>query len=288
MKILEDMNHALDYVESNLMEKTNYEKIAQIACCSVYHFQRLFTLISNLTLSEYVRRRKMTMAAFELQNSDIKIIDLALKYGYESPEAFSRAFQSLHGITPTAARSSGVSIKAFPRISFQLSVKGVVEMNYRIVEKEAFQVYGLERIFETSDENFEGISEFWKEKVANGECEVLVRSSGNKGWVNSVCNYENLGEGKYAYMLYVEKLSASNTEGYKVLNVPKATWAVFENEPHSIEETSEAIQQTVSRVYTEWLPTSCYDLVEGFEIEKFLKKDEKFFEEIWVRVSRKK
>lgn len=288
MQILEDMNHALDYVESNLLEKTNYEKIAQMACCSVYHFQRLFTLMSNLTLSEYVRRRKMTMAAFELQNSDIKIIDLALKYGYESPEAFSRAFQSLHGITPTTARCSGVSIKAFPRISFQLSVKGVVEMNYRIVEKEAFQVYGMEGIFKTDDENFGGLSEFWKEKVSNGDCEALARSSGNKGRVNSVCGYEKLDEGKYVYMLCVEKSFASNTEGYKVLDVPKATWAVFENEPHSIEETSEAIRHIVSRAYTEWLPTSCYDLIEGFEFEKYFTKDGKYFEEVWIRVSQKK
>ena len=283
MNILEDMNRALDYVESTLQEKTNYEKIAQTACCSVFHFQRMFTMISNLTLSEYIRRRKMTLAAFELQNSDIKIIDLALKYGYESPEAFTRAFQSLHGLTPSAARSAGVSIKAFPRISFQLTVKGVIEMNYRIVEKDAFQVYGMERIFDY-DGNFHGIADFWKEKVGNGECEALVKSSGHSGCDNSVCGYEKLSGDKYTYMLCVEKAADSNTQGYKVVEVPKASWAIFVDEPHSIEETSKAIQDTVARAYTEWLPTSSYELVEGYEFEMYYEKDGKYYEEVWIRV----
>ena len=118
MKWLEDMNRGLDYIEMHLREKTDYEKIAQAAYCSVYHFQRMFTYITGLTLPEYIRRRKMTLAAFELQNSDIKVINLALSYGYDSPEAFTRAFQNLHGVTPTVARSRGVSIKAFPRICY--------------------------------------------------------------------------------------------------------------------------------------------------------------------------
>ena len=90
--------------------------------------------MTNITLSEYVRRRKMTLAAFDLQTSNIKILDLALNYGYESPEAFTRAFQSVHGMPPTAARKVGADIKAFPRISFQLTVKGASEMKYKIVE----------------------------------------------------------------------------------------------------------------------------------------------------------
>ena len=152
MKYLDDMNCAMDYIEANLHGKTDYEKIAQIACCSVYHFQRIFTFMTDVTLSEYIRRRKMTMAAFELQSSGIKIVDLAFSYGYESPEAFARAFQGIHGITPTAARSLGADIKAFPRISFQISIKGASAMNYKIVEKEAFQVYGIEEVFETINE----------------------------------------------------------------------------------------------------------------------------------------
>lgn len=146
MEWLTNMNRAIDYIEKNLYGKIDYEKTAREACCSVYHFQRMFTFMTNITLSEYVRRRKMTLAAFDLQTSNIKILDLALNYGYESPEAFNRAFQSVHGMPPTAARKVGADIKAFPRISFQLTVKGASEMKYKIVEKKAFQVYGIEEI----------------------------------------------------------------------------------------------------------------------------------------------
>lgn len=280
----------MDYIENNLCEKTNYEKIAQIACSSVYHFQRMFTFMTDLTLSEYVRRRKMTMAAFELQNSDIRIIDLALNYGYESPEAFARAFQSLHGITPTAARGQGANIKAFPRISFQVSVKGVEEMNYKIVEKEEFQVYGIEGIFDTkNDENLNEIPEFWLKNIKNGECEKLAKSSGCMSMVNSVCGYRETGGTTFPYMLCVMKTPLNSTEGYTVVDVPKATWAIFVNEPHSIEDTSNEVQKLASRVYTEWLPTAAYELIQGYEFEIYYSQHQgKYYEELWFRVIPKK
>lgn len=284
------MNRAMDYIENNLCEKTNYEKIAQIACSSVYHFQRMFTFMTDLTLSEYVRRRKMTMAAFELQNSDIRIIDLALNYGYESPEAFARAFQSLHGITPTAARGQGANIKAFPRISFQVSVKGVEEMNYKIVEKEEFQVYGIEEIFDTkNDGNLNEIPEFWLKNIKNGECEKLAKSSGCMSMVNSVCGYREVGGTTFPYMLCVMKTPLSSTEGYTVVDVPKATWAIFVNEPHYIEDTSNEVQKLGARVYTDWLPTAAYELIQGYEFEIYYSDHQgKYYEELWFRVIPKK
>lgn len=276
----------MDYIENNLCEKTNCEKIAQIACCSVYHFQRMFTFMTDLTLCEYIRRRKMTMAAFELQNSDIRIVDLALNYGYESPEAFARAFQSLHGITPTAARGQGANIKAFPRISFQVSVKGVEEMNYKIVEKEEFQVYGIEGVLDTkSGENLIEIPEFWLKNIKNGECEKLAKSSGCMSMVNSVCGYRETGGTTFPYMLCVMKTPLSSTDGYKVVDVPKATWAIFVNESHDIEDTSNEVQKLASRVYTDWLPTAAYELVQGYEFEIYYSDHEgKYHEELWYRV----
>lgn len=284
------MNRAIEYIENNLCEKTNYEKIAQIACSSVYHFQRMFTFMTGLTLCEYIRRRKMTMAAFELQNSDIRIIDLALNYGYESPEAFTRAFQSLHGITPTAARGQGANIKAFPRISFQVSVKGVEEMNYKIVEKEEFQVYGIEEIFDTKNgENLNEIPEFWLKNIKNGECEKLAKSSGCMSMVNSVCGYRETGGTTFPYMLCVMKTPLSSTEGYAVVDVPKATWAIFVNEPHAIEDTSNEVQKLASRVYTDWLPTAAYELIQGYEFEIYYSDHKgKYYEELWFRVIPKK
>lgn len=290
MEWLNRMNNAINYIENNLEDKMDYEKIARAACSSVYHFQRMFSFITNIPLSEYVRRRKMTLAAFELQNSDIKIIDLALKYGYESPEAFTRAFQAVHGITPTSARRDGANLKAYPRISFQMSMKGDSEMNYKIVQKEAFQVYGVERIFDTKDgENLKEIPQFWLELRDNGEYEKLQNSANYPHTIlNSICGYKEIEGNKFPYMICTLKTPLSDTQGYTVVDVPASTWAVFVNESHSIEETSKEIQSLVSRVYMDWLPTSNYDIDPGFEFEMYYTINDKFYEETWIRVLPKK
>ena len=152
LDVLSRMSLAVEYVEENLTGEINHETLAQIACCSSYNFHRMFSFITEISLSEYIRRRKLTLAAIELQNSKVKVIDLAMKYGYDSPVSFTRAFQSLHGLTPTEARAGGVTLKAYPKISFQISVKGDKEMDYRIEAKEAFQVFGIEGVFRTDGE----------------------------------------------------------------------------------------------------------------------------------------
>jgi len=132
MEWLSCLNEAVNYLEEHLEDEIDLERVAQIACCSSFHFQRMFSYLADLPLSEYIRRRKMTRAVFDLQNGDERIIDIALKYGYESPTAFNRAFQSVHGMAPSAARSEGVILKAYPPISFKITIKGEAEMNYRI------------------------------------------------------------------------------------------------------------------------------------------------------------
>ncbi|MGX7227680.1 helix-turn-helix transcriptional regulator [Enterococcus malodoratus] len=138
MDNLENMKRAIDYIEENLVGEIEYPKIAQIALCSQYHFKRMFVFLIGIPLSEYIRRRRLTMAALDLQNTDDKVIDIAVKYGYSSADAFSRAFQGMHAVTPSQARKKDVRLKVQPRVSFALSLKGVIEMNYRIVEKKSF------------------------------------------------------------------------------------------------------------------------------------------------------
>lgn len=290
MKWLDDMNRAMDYIEENLQEKTDYEKIALIACCSVYHFQRMFTFMTDLTLSAYIRRRKMTLAAFELLNSDTKIIDLALKYGYESPEAFTRAFRSLHGVTPSAARSDGATVKAFPRITFQITVKGVSAMDYKIIEKEAFQVYGIENIVDSEDgRDLKEIPEIWLQQMKNGEYKKLTDSAGCPTVVNAICCYRNMPGTKYPYMLCVMKTPLSNAKGYMIVDVPKSTWAVFQNEPHDISETSKKLEELTNRIYKEWLPTAEYEMVSDYTFEMYYSDFQgKFFEERWFQVKQKR
>lgn len=180
MDWLDRMNGAIGYLEDHLEEEVDYEEVAKLTCCSVYHFQRLFSFIINIPLSEYVRRRRLTLAAFELQNSDIKVIDVAVKYSYDSPVSFARAFQNQHGVAPSLARDRGVQLKAYPRLSFQITIKGDVPMDYRIIEKKAFTVYGIEGIFTSENgENLKAIPEFWMKTMQDGRFEKLVKSTNN-------------------------------------------------------------------------------------------------------------
>lgn len=124
MKPLKQLNLAMTYIEDNLSKEIDFQMVAQLACCSEYHFRRLFSFLSGMTLSEYIRQRRLSQAALELCNADVKIIDVAMKYGYSSPDAFTRAFQGFHGVTPREAKTIGTALKAIPPMTFQLTIKG--------------------------------------------------------------------------------------------------------------------------------------------------------------------
>lgn len=176
MEWIERLNEAINYIEEHLADEIDYEELAKIAGCSTYHFQRMFAYMANISLSEYIRRRRMSLAAVDLQGGDAKIIDVALKYGYSSPTAFNRAFQTIHGIAPSLVRSEGVSVKSFPPMTFKITVKGVEEMNYRIEKKEAFRIVGvsqplhkeIEKNFAHCSENVAGCSCGWDDSEAGG------------------------------------------------------------------------------------------------------------------------
>lgn len=295
MDWLTRMNNALDYIEENLIGEIDKQHIARLACCSEFHFYRLFSFISGISLGEYIRHRRLTKAAFEIQNSNIKIIDVALKYGYESPEAFTRAFQKLHGVTPTLARNEGVALKAYPRISFHITIKGDEALDYRIETKEGFKVYGIEEIFTTENgENLKDIPMFWKEVMDNGRYDKLVKSEKNEPSmglcpVNAICDYRRTGGSSFPYMLFRAVTKTCNTKGYTIVDVPTATWAIFKSKEHSIEETSTVIQDLIKRVYTEWLPTANYEKVDGYELEMYYENPEtgKQYCETWIRVKQK-
>lgn len=297
MDILDRMNQSIDYIESHLADKIDFEQAAQAACCSVYQFQRMFSFITDIPLSEYIRRRRMTLAAFELQNTNCKVIDLALKYGYESPEAFTRAFQTMHEITPTQARSAGSSLKAYPRITFQITIKGVANMNYRIEKKEAHTVYGIERIFDTKDDqNLKEIPEIWQKIMRDGSCSKLEKSTGidtsefrvGKGLVNALCGYRQTGGTTFPYMIYADKTPLSNTAGYVTVEIPAATWAVFQSEEYDDENVVAVCQNLYRRIYSDWFPTSNYKEVSGYDQEiYYFAENRKSYLEVWIRVEPK-
>lgn len=291
MSWLDIMNRVIDYIEDHLTEEIDMEEIATLSTYSSVTFQRMFSIVCNITLSEYIRGRRLTMAAFDLQNSDEKIIDIAFKYNYDSPEAFARAFKSIHGISPSEARKKGSVLMAHPRLSFQLQLKGDVPMNYRIEEKEAFTVYGIERVLSLKDgANFKECPEFWQEIVTNGTYQKLIDSTNlpvpasGINLTNAIDCYRDTGKDSFPYMVFAFKTDKSETKDFTELEVPAATWAVFKSEMHTMEGTSEAIGNLIKRVYSEWLPTAGYQKIEQYDMELTYKDGKDYYSEIWMRV----
>jgi len=298
------MNGALQYVEDNLAGEVDHKVLARIACMSSHNFFRMFSFITEVSLSEYIRRRRLTLAALELQNNDIKIIDLALKYGYDSPVSFSRAFCALHGVTPSQARAGGARLKAYPRISFQMSIKGEKEMDYRIETKEAFQVFGIEEVFEAEAGNPNDIgvktplrkpSDLWDECHANGAYDKLFAAAGElPGFVgkdlckvHAVCDYKETEEGTFPYMLCAFCSPGSNADGYTVVDIPAHTWAIFPTGKFVWDDCGKVLGSLYKRIFSEWLPTSSYEQVGSLDMELYGGDDSHGYIEIWLAIRKK-
>ena len=281
MEWIERLNDAIVYIEENLTGTIDHERLGQIACCSSYHFQRMFSYMAGMPLSEYVRKRKMSLAAVDLQGGSAKIIDVAEKYGYNSPTAFNRAFQSIHGIAPSALKDEGVSIKSFPPITFKITIKGVGEMNYRIETKDAFRIVGVSVPLEKEiEKNFAVIPSKWQEIATNGTLKRLTQMMNAQpmGVLGiSTCNDEE--EWRY-YIAVSTSMEKGELEEY---TVPPATWAVF---PGS--GTNDSIQELERRIVTEWLPTSGYEYGNAPDVEVYLNPDPQNAQyEVWIPIVKK-
>ena len=291
MNWYERMNNVIDYIEENLRHEIDFDVVAKIACQSSVNFQRTFSIVTDMSVFEYIRRRKLTLAAFDLQNSNEKVIDVSLRYGYESPEAFTRAFKDVHGTSPSHARKHGLPLKAFPRITFLLSVKGDAAMEYRIENKEAFTVYGIEGIFTTDDDkHHKDLPMFWYECRENGLYNKLLDSTSEPSLsrIHAICDYKKTGGNTFPYMIFAYKTKNCNVEGFTQVDVPAATWAIFKSEKHTAEQTSVVIQNLIKRIYTEWLPTAAYKKIDGYELELYFVSDiDKYYVETWIRVEPK-
>jgi AraC family transcriptional regulator len=245
----------------------------------------------------------LTLAALEIQQSDIKIIDLAMKYGYESPVSFTRAFQVIHGITPSEARKSNIPLKAFSKMTFQIIVKGVNEMNYRIVKTEAFKVFGLEGIISTAGDEgyFSHAGAIWQENHRNGKYEQLNLDAGESKpsfydsmFIQDMCrihglmNYKKISDTMYGYMQCSFVTPESKTDGYAIFEVPSTTWAVFPAYLNNW-DVGEAITKINKAFYSEWLPTSEYEKADSPEFEMYGGgTPEKGYIEFWMPIVKKK
>jgi AraC family transcriptional regulator len=290
MDSISSMNNALAYIENHLAEEIEYSEVAKIAYCSEYHFKRMFSFLSGISLSEYVRRRRLTLAALDLKDKNFKIIDVAVKYGYSSADSFSRAFQTMHGILPSEARREHTKLKAYPKMTFQLSINGGCEMNYRVVEKESFKLAGFRKRVPII---FNGVNpEITKmyglltpavieqlKTLSNVEPTGIISASTNFSGGRMEEN------GELDHYIGVAT-SRKETSGFDELVVAAGTWAVFE----SIGPFPETLQNVWGRIYSEWFPASGYEAVEGPEILWNESKDTenpKYKSEIWIPVKKK-
>ncbi len=263
MEWLERLNLAMDHIEQNLAGDIELEQLARIACCSPFHFQRMFSYIAGMSLSEYIRRRRMSAAAFALQQG-AKVIDLALTYGYESPTAFSRAFRSVHGVSPSEARRRGAPLKAWPRISFRITIKGDTEMNYRIEERDAFRIVGAKAHFGMNlEESFAQVPQFWAQTMQSGMAQAVCALPGKEpcGLLGvSTC----MDGSDFDYYIAVAT-DAPAPEGMAEYTVPAGTWAMFE----CVGPMPQAVQQLQTRIVSEWLPVSGYEYADAPDIEVY-------------------
>ncbi len=282
MEWVERLNQSMNYIEEHLTDEIDYEQLGRIACCSAYHYQRMFTYMAGISLAEYIRRRKMSLAAVDLQGGNSRIIDIAEKYGYHSPTAFNRAFQSFHGVAPSSVKNEGVSVKSFSPIVFRIAVKGATEMNYRIETKDAFRIVGVSvSLYKDIEKNFTVIPPKWQEISMNGTLQRLIGMMDTPpiGVLGvSTCNDAE------SWRYYIAVSTSRAKDDLEEYIVPAATWAIF-----SGTGTNQSIQELEQRIITEWLPTSGYEYANAPDIEVYLNPDPQNAQyEVWIPVSKKK
>jgi AraC family transcriptional regulator len=286
MEWLKKLSNAIDYIENNLNGELSYEEAAKIACCSTYYFGRMFSYVAGITLSDYIRRRRMTQAAFELQSTDVKVLDVALKYGYTSPTSFNRAFQSVHGISPVVAKSQGSILNAYPPIKFSVQVIGGSAMAYRIEEKEAIRIVGIRvPLTEDMEENQRIVPPFWKETLQGKQFpEICKLSNHSPQGVLGITAYQNSEEIYYYIAAATDKPAPRGMFEYEI---PSATWVIFDGNGHF----KESIQTIFKRFLTEWLPFSGYTYAELPDIEIYPLGEESLqsgHSEVWIAVKKEK
>ncbi len=271
------LNLSVKYIEDRLDKEIDISKAAKTACCSVHHYQRMFSYIAGITLNEYIRNRRLTLAAYELQNSDISVIDVSLKYGYTSPTAFTRAFYKLHGINPSEAKKKGAMLKSYPKINFEISVSGKGELIYRIEEKSQMRFVGIkENVFNDGIHNFIRIPQIWDEAYKSGVIWDIFNLSNRLLWgtIGIITDYKD-----DAFDFYIASTSDKPvSDNMSELFAPKGLWVIFSCYGR------ENIQPTWKRIYSEWFPMSGYEHSGGSELECYSEDDS--VTEIWIPIKK--
>ena len=293
------MQKAIDYIEANLTEEIDYEKVAAESFSSSYHFQRVFSILCGYTLGEYIRLRRLSLAGAELANGKEKVIDIALKYGYDNPDSFAKAFQKFHGITPSQARAGGSMLKSFSRLSIKISLEGGNTMNYRIEEKDEMILTGYKRRFSGVPGERE---EQEKDMYVNTRVfqYILQGLSGN-----FEMNYDiitNIDDDGYDF--YIAKqlteylrnnlnktsvLGEEYAKHFENIVIPQCTYAIFETERCS--HPTRIFLDLRKKIASEWLPNSGYQLANAPElvVTHWFRgnKSNQRYSELWIPIEKK-
>jgi len=283
------IQNAINYIEEHLTEEIDYEEVAKEAACSNFYFQRIFGILCGISLGDYIRNRRLTLAGNELRVADDKVIDIALKYGYESPESFTRAFARFHGVTPSEAKKDGSKLKSFSRISVKITLSGGSVMNYKIVEKEAFDIIEKVETHSVEDSaNAKSIPEFWSRSHQDGTVKTLMNVTTDRTFIFGVC-YGKLPENAKTFDYSIAAKCNDNTvvpEGFRKNTIPARTWAVFECKG----AMPNAIQDLWHKIVSEFFPTSSYKPTYEMDIEAYSEgnmSDPDYYSEIWIPVVKK-
>lgn len=287
--MLKSLNEALDYIEFHLNDKIDEKEIERITGTSIYHFKRMFSFLSGMSLGEYIRNRKLSNATFDLQNEGMSVTEAAFKYGYESVDGFSRAFKEWTGMNPSEVKKS-TKLKAFPKLSFQLTIQGGMDMEYKIEKKGPFKIVGKKKRVPIQ---FEGVNQEIVElaKSITSEQREKLRSYGNME-PNQVVNASfNLDDGwkeekgSLDHMIGYLTTKEIDFEEFDVVEVPALTWAIFS----STGEFPKVMQDTWAKVASEWLPSSDYELVDAPNISFTgdMANLNNVYSEIWFAVKKK-
>lgn len=291
MNWIQGIQRAIDYVEAHITEEIDFEEVAKQAYSSSFHFQRVFGILCGFSLGEYIRMRRLSLAGEELSRGNAKIIDAALKYGYDTPESFSRAFARFHGITPSEARHGG-KVKIFTPLSVKLTFTGGSKMDYRIEKREAFQVVcKRKRVGKPQSANATpDITAMWQEFGADGTMGRLIACLPEhpvmKGLLG-ICFSSELNAKQFPYGIGVEYDGRPIDDDLEVVTIPAHTYAVF----ISKRKMPDAFIETYHRIVTEFFPQSAqYEYAENVEFEVYSSadiSDPDYQCEIWIAVNEK-
>ena len=293
MDFMKRMSEVINYIEEHIVEDFDFNELEKIVCCNAHQFGRIFSYMVGISLTEYIRNRRLSLAALELQDGNIKVIDTALKYGYRSPESFARAFREMHGVSPREVRAKGVTLKMYPCIDFQIIIKGVINMDYRIEEVKKGEIKCVGRIYHLAKGD-DGWNNAW-EKYLDIKDEKLGRTPNEvirdkyklyraPLWQIGIAH--NFEDGSTDVSIGAEFKAGEEYPEFDLFEIPAGTWAKFSGKG----KVYAGLDALMTKIFAEWLPSSGYEKSMQYTIEIYPPGDSQsddYAFEIWIPVKKK-